>query len=125
MAFGEGEGEGLRSPRPSFVPLLFLPLSPLKRSPPLLAAPDLSPLILTPFLLPSPSFPYLYSQQAAQLITALLTYNGTIGEDLATVLQFFLAILGIYLPLHKPLAKRLARFRANADADKPESELEL
>mmetsp|Transcript_9351 Transcript_9351/g.23566 ORF Transcript_9351/g.23566 Transcript_9351/m.23566 type:complete len:82 (-) Transcript_9351:198-443(-) len=67
----------------------------------------------------------LFGVQAAQLITALLTYSGAIGEDLATVIQFFLAFLGIYLPWHKALIKRLTGSRANADANKPKSELEL
>ena len=74
---------------------------------------------------PSSPFPHLYSQQAAVLITALLTYNGTIGEDLATVLQYLLAILGIYLPLHKTIAKRLTRFKACCRVSVLTAELEI
>ena len=59
------------------------------------------------------------------LITALLTYNGTIGEDLATVLQYLLAILGIYLPLHKTIAKRLTRFKACCRVSVLTAELEI
>ena len=47
---------------------------------------------LPPSLLPSFPPP---SQQAVQLIVALLTHNGTIGEDVAMVIQFLLVVIGM------------------------------